>query len=139
MIKSNMFFMTDYPHIPGDKPASLTFHPLDENHLKSIKYILSKLKVFMTYDKQHYQSFFNATGIPNLEIYDNNNNTKMISVNAYDDIGILGIIDQLIAIKSDYYLLAKPNKCGRNSTYSLNIINQRKKNNSSANIFDYWS
>ncbi|KAG1445004.1 hypothetical protein G6F56_010070 [Rhizopus delemar] len=108
---SNVFLLTDYPHLlntPGAKPESSSFHPnqLKAAHHRAIRYVYQQLNVTLTAASD--------PSLPNLP-------WQLVPVNTENDQSVLGIIDKLVALKAQYFLAGEPGVCAKSSSFTGGI------------------
>lgn len=136
-----IFLLTDYPHVFSQEaieeaiennttdslnPASASFsaHYFTRYHHQAIQYLYENLPIHVTslVDDQN----------ENRDGEDDDmhlpSNWTVISVSASlsgNDSGILGILDKLLAIRSDLFIAGRPGVCARKSSFTTRIIDER--------------
>ncbi|KAI8976118.1 hypothetical protein BDB01DRAFT_804589 [Pilobolus umbonatus] len=130
----NAFLLTDYPHRFTEeqqlmasennatkkelqkwvKSSSTTFHfsAFTPNHHKAIR-ILYQNHPFILFDSEYHGESSTPDG------------WNLLPLPADQDSGWLGILDKLMAIRSDQFYAGKPKFCARRSTFTAQIINER--------------
>ncbi|KAI8329300.1 hypothetical protein BC941DRAFT_443169 [Chlamydoabsidia padenii] len=144
-----LFLLTDYPHVFNEKdvneaiikngtsrklkPASASFSPtsLTIHHHQAIRYVYRHLQVHVTHlataqeQQRRIVSPANWTVMP-------------ISYQvARHDSGWLGILDKLLAMRADGFLAGAPGVCGRKSSFTNQIMQQRL-DHPRTNVIDYF-
>lgn len=148
-----LFLLTDYPHVFDEedvneaitnngtsnkmKPASASFSPssLTVHHHQAIQYVYQHLQVHVTHLDQEPSSLpsLSTLGAPPA-------NWTIVPI-SYDiarhDPGWLGILDKLLAMRADGFLAGAPGVCGRKSSFTNQIMNERL-DHPRINVIDYF-
>lgn len=122
---SNVFLLTDYPHLlntTGAKPESSSFQykQLKPEHHQAIQYLYQHLNVSLT--------SVESGDIPYDELPTENWHILPIDVSNQKetvDRSILGIVDKLVAMKAQWFLAGKPGVCAKSSSFTARISNNR--------------
>lgn len=134
-----IFLLTDYPHVFSQEaieeaienntteslnPASASFssYYFTRYHHLAIQYLYQNLPVHVTnlIDDQGEDEDDDDMHLPS--------NWTVIPISASQaghDSGILGILDKLLAIRSDLFIAGRPGVCARKSSFTTRIINER--------------
>ena len=120
-----LFLLTDYPHLLRSsiaQPESMSFklNELKQQHHDAIEYVYERLDVTVTTLQKENQP------IPYNELPEKNWN--IIPVPPYakpPDSSVLGIIDKLVAMRAQYFLAGKPTVCGKQSSFTKRIMEER--------------
>ncbi|ORZ14642.1 hypothetical protein BCR42DRAFT_452388 [Absidia repens] len=146
-----LFLLTDYPHVFDEKdvdeaianngttkkmkPASASFSPnsLTISHHQAIQYVYKHLQVHVTHLAEQSPSATSSASSPPA-------NWTVVPI-PYDiakhDPGWLGILDKLLAMRADGFLAGQPSVCGRKSSFTNQIMNQRL-DHPRTNVIDYF-
>ncbi|OZJ05693.1 hypothetical protein BZG36_01413 [Bifiguratus adelaidae] len=93
-------------------------------------HVLTTLSVSMTYDTSKHVTRPKSMA-------------QMFGVDTRGDSSILGIVDKLVAIVPDYFVVAEPFVCARKSTYMTHIVREREKRQKEGreygNIVSVWA
>lgn len=128
-----LFLLTDYPHLLNTSkavPESMSFKPseLKQDHHDAIKYVYTNLDVYLTILKRENQP------IPYEELpADHWNLIPVTSPVRPPDMSVLGIIDKLVAMRAEYFLAGKPAVCGKQSSFTKRIMEERLQAYSAGN------
>lgn len=120
-----LFLLTDYPHLLNTSkamPESMSFklNELTQDHHDAIKYVYDRLDVYLTTLKRENQP------IPYDELpADHWNLIPVTSPVRPPDMSVLGIIDKLVAMRAEYFLAGKPAVCGKQSSFTKRIMEER--------------
>ncbi|KAI8344590.1 hypothetical protein BC941DRAFT_342653 [Chlamydoabsidia padenii] len=146
-----LFLLTDYPHVFDEKdveeaianngtsnkmkPASASFAPssLTTHHHQAIQYVYQHLQVHVTDLDQPSSSLFATPVSPPA-------NWTVVPIPyeiARHDPGWLGILDKLLAMRADGFLAGAPGVCGRKSSFTNQIMNERL-DHPRINVIDYF-
>ncbi|CAO3600773.1 unnamed protein product [Absidia cylindrospora] len=147
-----LFLLTDYPHVFDEKdvdeailnngtsekmqPASASFSPnsLTVHHHQAMQYVYKHLQVHVT----HLDS--SSSSLSETSSSSPPANWTVVPI-PYDvarlDPGWLGILDKLLAMRADGFLAGAPGVCGRKSSFTNQIMNQRL-DHPRANVIDYF-
>ncbi|KAI8079844.1 uncharacterized protein BX664DRAFT_352999 [Halteromyces radiatus] len=143
-----LFLLTDYPHVfdeqdvddaianngtnPKMRPASASFspHSLTIHHHLAMQYVYQHLQVHVTHlDEQNGSSSSSSPA-----------NWTVLPIGydiARQDPGWLGILDKLLAMRADGFLAGAPGVCGRKSSFTNQIMNERL-DHPRTNVIDYF-
>ncbi|KAI9307520.1 hypothetical protein BJ944DRAFT_261801 [Cunninghamella echinulata] len=140
-----LFLLTDYPHVFNEEdleesilnnktsrnmiPASASFAPqnLTTHHHQAMQYVYQHLNIKVTHLGQD-----NKYSLPS--------NWSVVSIPddiAHQDTGWLGILDKLLAMRADGFLAGAPGICGRKSSFTNQIMNERL-DHPRLNVIDYF-
>ncbi|KAI7860102.1 hypothetical protein BDC45DRAFT_431427 [Circinella umbellata] len=120
-----IFLLTDYPHLLRSsiaQPESMSFklNELKQQHHDAIEYVYERLDVTVTTLQKENKP------IPYNELPEKNWN--IIPVPPYakpPDSSVLGIVDKLVAMRAQYFLAGKPTVCGKQSSFTKRIMEER--------------
>ncbi|ORY91388.1 hypothetical protein BCR43DRAFT_446508 [Syncephalastrum racemosum] len=118
-----VFLLTDYPHLLNTSkahPESMSFklNELTSDHHDAIAYVYQHLDVTVT--------TLQKDQIPYDELPKEHWN--IIPVQPYarpPDMSVLGIVDKLVAMRAQYFLAGKPGVCGKQSSFTKRIMEER--------------
>ncbi|ORX58907.1 hypothetical protein DM01DRAFT_1333524 [Hesseltinella vesiculosa] len=122
----NVFLLTDYPHLlqaPGARPESMSFKQseLTANHHDAIRYLYEHVNVTLT-------TVLPTDKIPTDQLPMSNWNLVPVHhPTAPTDRSVLGIVDKLVAIRSDWFLYGKAGQCGKVSSFTRRIQYDRNQ------------
>ncbi|CAO3646577.1 unnamed protein product [Cunninghamella blakesleeana] len=140
-----LFLLTDYPHVFNEedleesiaknetshkmKPASASFAPqnITTHHHQAMQYVYQHLNIKVTH-------------LGNENTYALPSNWSVVSIPddiAHKDTGWLGILDKILAMRADGFLAGAPGICGRRSSFTTQIMNERL-DNPKMNVIDYF-
>ncbi|KAI9494004.1 hypothetical protein BDB00DRAFT_820390 [Zychaea mexicana] len=122
-----IFLLTDYPHLLRSSiavPESMSFklNELKQQHHDAVQYVYERLDVTVTTLQKENQA------IPYDELPAKHWN--IIPVPPYakpPDSSVLGIVDKLVAMRAQYFLAGKPAVCGKSSSFTKRITEERKQ------------
>ncbi|KAI8378356.1 hypothetical protein BD560DRAFT_325468 [Blakeslea trispora] len=116
---TNVFLLTDYPHLLNNRPESSSFRPnqLKPEHHQAIEYLYHHLNVSLTALEPM------ASNVSGWHVMSVNTTHPGLP----SDKGVLGIVDKLVAMQAQSFFAGKPNVCAKASSFTARIRDSRRK------------
>jgi hypothetical protein len=150
----NIFLLTDYPHTFTREQQDLAIQEVasEEELMSWVRspsdtFNYRRIKPIHHQAIQYLYAHKNVTLIePNIDDSVTPDQWNLIhlpnqfhSKDSRIDSGWLGILDKITAIQAEAFLAGEPDVCARNSTFTHQIIDQRKKQENTGSVYYFGS
>ncbi|OBZ88936.1 hypothetical protein A0J61_03023 [Choanephora cucurbitarum] len=121
MNHTNVFLLTDYPHLLNNRPESNSFRPsqLVPEHHQAIEYLYRHLNVTLTAVAPVPSNVSDRWHVVPIQSTQDDRFPQ--------DKSVLGIVDKLVAMQAQWFFAGKPDVCAKRSSFTARIIDSRKK------------